>query len=138
MHIFRTIALAALFETGALSLHYILWDSGGRHGFNDLYSSIAKEEEGCHRRGNIVVDLELKGRGGLEEQAISVGSSYFSEIWEVVALFSSEDCNPDNLIENAYFDDGCSGDIEGWDEAIDYKSWAVWDLCEGNSTCNRD
>ena len=136
----RTYKFAILTSLGTsvAAIHFALWDSEGCHGNNDLYRSIAKEEDGCHRRGDILVDLELDGRGGLAEKAISVGSPDPSETADIVVLFSSDDCSPDNIITNATFDEGCSGDLEGKNEPIDYKSWTVWDLCEGKEGCSLD
>lgn len=137
MRIYSVIVCASL-GTSATAILVSLWDSQGCHGFNDLFSSVVKEEDGCHQRGDILVDLELDGRGGLSEQAIAVSGDDPSEASEMVVLFSSDDCSPDNVIANASFDNGCSGKLKGWDKPVDYKSWAVWDLCEGKDGCSLD
>ncbi|KAJ4304608.1 hypothetical protein N0V90_000134 [Kalmusia sp. IMI 367209] len=131
MHLLRFLGLASSYGI-VCAIHVILWDSIGCHGFNDLRSLIAIEDYGCHRRGDVIVELELNGRGGHEEKAVSASSKNPNEASEMVVFFSSDDCDPDNLIEDAYLDEQCSSDLDNWDKVKDYKSWTVWDMCEGN------
>ncbi|KAF2449701.1 hypothetical protein P171DRAFT_517365 [Karstenula rhodostoma CBS 690.94] len=135
MYSFRILTFAPLCGS-VTALQYTLWDSEGCHGFNDLRRSVSTETDGCHVRGDVLVDLELEGRGGLKEQAISASTDGPNDAFEILVFFSTEDCFPENRIENAAMDEGCSSEMDVWDKAKEYKSWAVWNLCEGNSTCD--
>jgi hypothetical protein len=124
--------------TGATALHASFWGVKGCHGFaNDIGGREVIPEDGCVVKGEQEVLRELDGAGGYTEVAIAVSTDEESSQGHYAVFFSSEDCNPDNMIKGGFLDSGCSGRLEGWEEEIkNYKSWAVWDVCEGDAGCS--
>lgn len=69
--------------------------------------------------------MELELNGGEPELAIAASIYDEESQSEYIAFFSSNDCNPDNLINDTFLERGCRDE-----KAKDYQSWAVWDTCE--------
>ncbi|KAF2824667.1 hypothetical protein CC86DRAFT_383468 [Ophiobolus disseminans] len=88
----------------------------------------------CYKRGDFEVQSALRGQGGREEKAIAAGIHDTASASQYVVFFTSEDCNPDTAIDNAWLDFGCSSQLPNNPE--DYKSWSVWDMCADESGCS--
>ena len=81
----------------------------------------------CHLRGDFEVQLQIDGIGGWAEKAIAAQINDTASASQYVVFFTDEECNPDNVIDNAWLDNGCSSLLGN--NPSDYKSWAVWDMC---------
>lgn len=76
----------------------------------------------------------VEHRGGLEEKALNVGIWDTASESQMVVFFTTDDCDPDHVIEEVWLDDDCSGKFAN--KLQDWKSWAVWDMCEGDVGCD--
>jgi len=94
----------------------------------------------CFKRGDFVVLAELENMGGLREKAISAAPNGTSDAAEIVAFFTSENCDVDTVIDNAwlaadyYGSPSCSSYLPN--DPHDYSSWSVWDMCGGEADCS--
>lgn len=88
----------------------------------------------CHKRGEFEVQLQIDGIGGMKEQAIAAMAKDENSMSQYVVFFSSDDCNPDNAIDNAWLDSGCSSMLPV--DPHDYQSWSVWDMCLEEPGCS--
>jgi hypothetical protein len=77
----------------------------------------------------------MNGKGGVKEKAIATNSDVdlYSQS-QYVVFFTSEYCNPDDAIDNAWLDEGCSKNLPN--NPKDWQSWAVWDMCLDNPGCD--
>lgn len=89
----------------------------------------------CFKRGDFEIELKIKGIGGMKEKAIAAGAEDLASESQYVVFFTTEDCSPDSVIEDAFLDDGCSSKLEN-KTVVDYKSWSVWDMCMGETGCS--
>jgi len=87
----------------------------------------------CYKRGDFEVLKQLQHIGGMKEIAVAAGINDEVSASQYVVFFTGEDCNPDNVIDNAWLDEGCSSDLPN--KPLDYKSWSVWDMCAGEAGC---
>ncbi|KAH7346962.1 hypothetical protein BKA66DRAFT_433135, partial [Pyrenochaeta sp. MPI-SDFR-AT-0127] len=88
----------------------------------------------CYKRGDFEVELQINNRGGMKEQAIAAAAKDTASASQYVVFFTTDDCNPDNVIDNAWLDYGCSSMLPN--NPHDYKSWSVWDMCVGEPGCS--
>jgi hypothetical protein len=88
----------------------------------------------CYKKGDFEIELQIAGIGGMKEQAIAAAAYDTASVSQIVAFFTSDDCNPDNAIDNAWLEDGCSSRLPV--NPKDYKSWSVWDMCGGEVGCS--
>jgi hypothetical protein len=134
--------LVTSFTNKATALKVTVW--GKKNCINllgGITTSYVVPADGCFIKGESDAQLEYFGREGEHEVTVFANSTDDASESEFVVFFTSDDCNPDNLIEGAYLDDGCATaeTVDGWEaEAKDYKSWAVWDMCGGEIGCPLD
>lgn len=88
----------------------------------------------CYRRGDFELVVQLEGIGGMKEQAVAARANDTASESQYVAFFTGEDCNPDGVIDNAWLDEGCSSRLPN--NPLGYKSWSVWDMCDGVVGCS--
>jgi hypothetical protein len=88
----------------------------------------------CYKKGDFKVALQLSGIGGMEEKAIAAGMNDTASASQYVVFFTSDDCNPDSIIENAWLESGCSSRLPN--NPYNYKSWSVWDMCLDQMGCS--
>ncbi|KAF2749771.1 hypothetical protein M011DRAFT_511825 [Sporormia fimetaria CBS 119925] len=120
----------------ALSINITIYDSPKCTGHNDIRNFYVIQDDGCHERGETEVWLQLEeNRGGLREQAIAASPYDERSQSEFVVFFTTADCNPDNVIEDAWLDSGCNGVRLDPKVNEQYQSWTVWDMCEGVAGC---
>jgi hypothetical protein len=81
----------------------------------------------CYKRGEFEVQLQIDGIGGVKELALAASIDDVASASQYVVFFKTEDCDPDNVIDNAWLDSGCSSRLPN--VPTDYKSWSVWDMC---------
>lgn len=88
----------------------------------------------CYKRGDFEVQLQIDGIGGIKELAIAASMQDIASMSQSVVFFTTDDCEPDNAIDDAWLWDGCSSRLHN--VPTEYKSWSVWDYCpEGESGC---
>jgi hypothetical protein len=87
----------------------------------------------CYKRGDFEVQLQIDGIGGVKELALAAAISDVASASQYVVFFKTEDCDPDNVIDNAWLDSGCSSRLPN--VPTDYKSWSVWDMCITEPGC---
>lgn len=87
----------------------------------------------CYKRGDFEVQLQIDGIGGVKELALAAAISDVASASQYVVFFKTEDCDPDNVIDNAWLDMGCSSRLPN--VPTDYKSWSVWDMCITEPGC---
>jgi len=88
----------------------------------------------CYKRGDFEIQLQIDGIGGMKEKAIAAMAGDAESASEYVVFFTSDDCNPDNVIDNAWLDSGCSSLLPN--KPHDYQSWSVWDMCLDEPGCS--
>jgi hypothetical protein len=114
------------------ALNVTIWaDKMCRGALNDMRKFYAIPDDGCFVRGEVDTLLALEGRNGETEDAITVSINDEPSQSEFAVFFTSDDCNPDNIIEDVFLESGCMDP-----KAKDYKSWAVWDTCAGEEGCS--
>jgi hypothetical protein len=134
--------LLCVFLPSASSLEVWVWGEKGCHG--DHAFIIRKlnltDADGCFKKGELQIDLQLENEFGVTEQAVAVYPT-ISNAAQMVAFFTSDDCDPDNAIEDGWIDGetwdrtSCSGTGDFAERVEDYQSWTVWDMCEGQLGC---
>ncbi|KAF2824663.1 hypothetical protein CC86DRAFT_468002 [Ophiobolus disseminans] len=122
-----TLLPIALLFSAVSSIDVTIWDNKDCHGGTNAIRSLYATPMDCYKRGDFEIDLQIGGRGGMKEQAISAGIKDSVAASQYVVFFSSDDCNPDNVIDNAWLDKGCSSLLPV--NPKEYKSWSVWDMC---------
>ncbi|KAF1851752.1 uncharacterized protein K460DRAFT_266846, partial [Cucurbitaria berberidis CBS 394.84] len=65
----------------------------------------------CYKRGDFEVELQLDNRGGMKEQAVGAVAKDAASASQYVVFFTTDDCNPENVIDNAWLDYGCSSGL---------------------------
>jgi hypothetical protein len=88
----------------------------------------------CYKRGDFEIELQINNIGGVKELAIAAAIKDTASASQYVVFFTTDDCNPDNVIDNAWLDDGCSSRLPK--VPLDYKSWSVWDMCLTEPGCS--
>lgn len=129
------LSITVLLLRASIGINVTIWDSPTCTGIGDMRRLYLVPDDGCFVRGQYEVDLELVGQGGRNELAVSASINDPASESEFVIFFTSEDCNPDNVIDGAWLDDKCSSLLEN-EKVADYKSWAVWDMCMGDVGCS--
>ncbi|KAH7090485.1 hypothetical protein FB567DRAFT_519972 [Paraphoma chrysanthemicola] len=130
---FKTGTLA-LIVCGVCSMDVEIWDNKDCHGGSNLIHRLYALPMYCYKRGDFEVYIQLQGIGGMKEQAIAARANDTASESQYVAFFTTEDCNPDNVIDNAWLDNGCSSKLPN--NPADWKSWSVWDMCAGIAGCS--
>lgn len=122
-------------------LKVTLWQSADCTGDNDLLPKADMNlMRGCIKRGDVAQQLALEMHEEVrEEKALSAyldGSLKAQS--QVIAFFTSENCDPSTLIENAYVDNSCSNVFKELDGG-NWKSWEMRDACLGGfSGCDME
>ncbi|EAT79448.1 hypothetical protein SNOG_13121 [Parastagonospora nodorum SN15] len=90
---------------------------------SSIYSAIrrwyAKPME-CYKRGEFEVQLQIDGIGGIKELALAAAITDSKDASQYVVFFTTDDCNPDSVIDNAWLDKGCSSKLPN--APTEYKS----------------
>jgi hypothetical protein len=93
----------------------------------------------CFKRDDFTVLAEIEGIDGLREKSIgAIPNGTYSES-EYVVFFTSDDCDTNNVIDNAWLAGSplggtrCSSHLPN--QPHDYQSWSVWDMCGGEPDC---
>ncbi|KAH8711915.1 hypothetical protein GQ44DRAFT_557977, partial [Phaeosphaeriaceae sp. PMI808] len=74
----------------------------------------------CYKRGEFEIELEIDNIGGMKELAIAAMANDTASVSQYVVFFTSDGCEPSNIIDNALLDNGCSSKLPN--NPFDYKS----------------
>ncbi|KAH3942835.1 hypothetical protein HBI56_052210 [Parastagonospora nodorum] len=125
MHLLATSS-AVLMISSVYGMDVTVWANKDCHGFNSIRRWYAKPME-CYKRGEFEVQLQIDGIGGIKELALAAAITDSKDASQYVVFFTTDDCNPDSVIDNAWLDKGCSSKLPN--APTEYKSWSVWDMC---------
>jgi hypothetical protein len=123
--------ISLFFLAGVHGINITTYADPDCRGLNAIRHFYAIPEDGCFVRGMEESLRELEGESVRVEVAVATQIDDVRSQSEFIAFFTSDDCDPDNIIEDAYLERGCVKE-----KARDYKSWAVWDTCEGDEWCS--